>query len=462
MSSSLATVAFVIGILGLFAFERRQTKISWAAWIPMVWLFISGSRHVSAWMNGLGGAMSQEQYLEGSPLDAAVYGLLIVAGGAVLIARWKKVSRILMSNMPLVIFILYCALSVAWSDYPGVAMKRWIKSLGDYSAILILLTEAEPAAAVVGTLSRVSFVILPLSILFIKYIPALGRTYASHWVGTQFYVGVCDNKNMLGMVCMIFGFASVCRFLQVLRGPRKNKKQGLIVYGSMAASGVWLLLLSDSKTSLACFVLTSGLVVGHVYFKTLRRRAVVLMATAFTVGSSFAVLFLGIGSGALTHMGRNSTLTGRTDIWAALFTVPINPMLGTGFESFWLGDRLAYLWSIPIVYGITEAHNGYLEMYLNLGYVGVVLLAVMIWTGFRKITLLLQSNPGEGRLCFGYFLIALIYNFTEAGFRSTDLIWIGFILSVVLQTALSPVRKTRPAPSKRIDLHEDLPLSQVS
>jgi O-antigen ligase len=449
--------------VGLFALERdRAAKLSWAVWIPTIWLFISGSRHISEWINGLGGAMSEQQYLEGSPLDAGVYGLLILAAVIVLAGRKHRVAKVLHNNLPIVIFVLYCAISIVWSDYPGVAFKRCIKSLGDYTTILILLTEKDPGAAVRSALARVSFVVFPISILFIKYYPELGRSYASHWVGTQYFVGICDNKNMLGMVCMIFGFASVCRLLQILRGPRRERRKGSIVHVTMVAMAVWVLLLSDSKTSLACFVLTVGLVFAHTYFKAARQRVIVCLSVAFVIGCSFSVLFLGIGSGALNNLGRNSTLTGRTEIWAALLTVHINPVLGTGFESFWLGERLTYLWTFPIVNGITEAHNGYLEMYLNLGIVGVALLAVLIWTGFRNVLRLLERNPDEGRLRLGYFVIAMIYNFTEAGFRSTDLIWIGFILAVTSLPKQLHLRERRVVPLREMTPPEGAPVAWLN
>jgi O-antigen ligase len=161
-------------------------------------------------------------------------------------------------------------------------------------------------------------------------------------------------------------------------------------------------------------------------------------------------------------LGRNSTLTGRTDIWAALLTVHINPVLGTGFESFWLGERLTYLWTFPIVNGITEAHNGYLEMYLNLGIVGVALLAVLIWTGFRNVLRLLERNPDEGRLRLGYFVIAMIYNFTEAGFRSTDLIWIGFILAVTSLPKQLHLRERRVVPLREMTPPEGAPVAWLN
>jgi O-antigen ligase len=289
----------------------------------------------------------------------------------------------------------------------------------------------------------------------IKYYPEWGRAYASHWDATQFYVGVCDNKNMLGMVCMVFGFAGVWRVFHAWAGRRHERLKNVFVHGAVLAMAVWLLVISDSKTSLACFVLTSGLIAAHTFFKIGRRRAVVHTLVLAEILVCFSVLFLGIGSSALSSLGRNSTLTGRTDIWQVLLTVPINPIVGTGFESFWLGKRMQYLWSFPIVNGLNEAHNGYFETYLNLGWIGIVLLAVLFWSAYRNTLRLLDSDPEAGRLRLGYIVITVIYNFTEAGIRTSDLVWIAFVLAAIAlpqrlpsrrrMTQLSPAESSRAA-----------------
>jgi exopolysaccharide production protein ExoQ len=445
MSPSHAAVVYALGILGLFALNREpKNRTSWVLWIPELWLLIAGSRHVSAWL-GMSPTASQAQYLEGSPLDATVYALLIAAAMIVLFGRRRLVASLLRKNWPIVLFVLYCALSVIWSDYPGVALKRWIKSLGDYATLLILLTERDRATAVKQVLARVAFVLLPLSVLFIKYYPELGRAYAAHWDSTTNYVGVADTKNMLGMVCLVFGFAASWRLLQVWCGPRRGRIKGLIVQGTVVGMAVWLLILSDSKTSLSCFVLTTAVIAAHTFFKVARKRVVVHILVFTVVLCCFSVLFLGVGGGALKTMGRNPTLTGRTDMWDVLLTVPINPILGTGFESFWLGKRLAYLWTFPIVDGITEAHNGYLEVYLNLGWVGVMALMGLLWAGYKNVLRLLDRDPEAGQLRLGYFVIAVVYNFTEAAIRSTDLVWIAFILAI---TALPERAFTRVPAAK--------------
>lgn len=374
---------------------------------------------------------SPEQYLEGSPFDATIYALLLIAAIVVLLGRREAVARILRGNWPIILFVLYCALSITWSDYPSVALKRWIKSLGDYAMVLILLTEADWTHAIKQVLARAAFVLMPSSILFIKYYPDLGRAYASHWDATQFYVGVSDNKNMLGMVCMVFGFAAFMRIIEACSSPDRARIKTLIVHGIVLAMALWLLVLSDSKTSLACFVLASGVVAAHAFFRMARKRIVIHLMVATVVAVCFCVLFLGAGDSALQGMGRNATLTGRTDIWNILLDVPINPIVGTGYESFWLGERLTQLWSFQIVNGLNEAHNGYLETYLNLGWVGLAFLALLLWTGYRNVLNLLESDPSGGRLRLGFFIIVVVYNFTEAGIRTSDLIWIALILVMI-------------------------------
>lgn len=453
MSPSLAACLFVLGIFILFGSDREpKARTSPTIWLPIIWLLISGSRPISSWL-GRTSTITPEQYLEGSPLDAGIYALLLFSAVVLLIGRRRIVARVLQRNWLIVIFVLYCAISIAWSDFPGVALKRWIKSLGDYAMVLIVLTQHDCAGAIKHVFARVAFILLPLSILFIKYYPSLGRAYSLHWDGTQFFVGVADTKNMLGMTCMVFGFAAVWRILHTWSKPGRGRAKILVVHSILVAMAIWLLILSDSKTSLSCFVLTSGLIAAHTFSKVVRRHVVLHMLVAAVILCCFSVLFLGIGGGALEDMGRNPTLTGRTDIWAVLLSARTNPVFGTGFESFWLGQRLAYVWSFQIVDGITEAHDGYLEFYLNLGWVGVAFLAGLLWIGYRNILRLIKRDPEAGRLRLGLFVIAVVYNFTESGFRSTNLVWIALIFAI---TALPAARPANVAMAKCVPVKPTL------
>jgi O-antigen ligase len=72
--------------------------------------------------------------------------------------------------------------------------------------------------------------------------------------------------------------------------------------------------------------------------------------------------------------------------------------------------------------GIREVHNGYLETYLNLGWVGVTLLGTIVVTGYVKVVALYRRNPRVGAAPLACFTAAIIYNIFEAGLRSPGLI----------------------------------------
>ena len=436
MPQAIAGVIFALGILWLFVLDRdREIQTSKALWLPVVYLWIAGSRAVSEWLAAIGwGAAaplldSVDRYFEGSPNDRLVFAALLTLGVVVLLRRGRQVETLLRANGPMLVFFLYCAISVLWSDYPFVAFKRWTKAVGDPIMILIVLTDLNPSAAIKRVLARAGFLLMPLSILFIKYYPDLGRYY-SRWEGTQSFGGVTTNKNSLGMACLVLGLGALWRFLQVYRsreGTRRTKQ--LIAQGVVVAMVLWLLWIANSVTSLSCFALAGSLIVVTSFSALARKRAVIHLLVVVMLSAASSALFLDVGSGILETMGRNPTLTGRTEIWHLVLGLAGNPLFGTGFESFWLGPRLEKIWSI-YWWHPNEAHNGYLEVFLNLGWVGVAMLAVVMVTGYRDIVSSFQRDPDAASLRLAYLVAAAAYSLTEAGFRMMSPIWIFLLLAV--------------------------------
>jgi exopolysaccharide production protein ExoQ len=435
MIQFVGTVAVVIGIVGLFRFARDGSRTSKALWIPVIWLFLAGSRPVSLWFHIQQIGTSADAQLEGSPIDRNILTALIVSALIVLIGRGQKVGALLRANGPILLFLFYCGASIVWSDFPDVAFKRWIRAVGDIVMVLVVLTDANPSAAVNRFLARAGFVIVPLSILL-----DLGRGYEGS--AGKYYIGVTTGKNMLGMICMVVGLAAVWRFISLTkRGELRGRTRRLIAHGTIAAGAFFLVRMADSATSTACFVLGGCLIFATNRWAFARRPAVVHFVVASMLFMALYSSILNPDAGVISTMGRNPTLTGRTDVWKSVLDMAPDPLLGAGFESFWLGPRLKKLWSI-YVWQPNEAHNGYIEVYLNLGWAGVFLLALVILTAYRKVVRGLRLDMETGNLRLAYFVVALIYSLTEAGFRIFSSVWIVFLLSIVAGATLQRVKSS--------------------
>jgi exopolysaccharide production protein ExoQ len=422
MMQLAGALVVIIGLLGLFALDRlRRARTSQALWIPVAWLFIAGSRQVSLWLSA-DPLDFTDRNLDGSPFDRNIFAVLIAAALIVLIARRRKVGTLLRANGPILLFLLFCGASVLWSDFPDVAFKRWIRALGDIAMVLVVLTDPDSSAAVKGFLARTSFLILPFSVL-----ADMGRGF----IGRGYRYGLTTNKNTFGLIGMVLGLTAVWRFLTILRhGEREGSTRRLIAHGSLVAMAMWCLWTANSLTSTACFLLGSTLIVLTNRWALARKPAVVHLVVASLIFLALYATILNPNVGIVSTMGKDPTLTGRTELWSAVIAMNPSPWFGAGFESFWMGSRLTKLGNI-FVWRPNEAHNGYIEVYLNLGWTGVILLAVVMMTGYRKIVRGFRQDRDTGSLMLAYFFVAVIYSLTEAGFRIFSPVWITLLVAII-------------------------------
>jgi exopolysaccharide production protein ExoQ len=418
----------------LYRETRQQQGVSRAVWIPCIWLLILGSRPISVWLN-LGGRGGVDAMMEGSPTDRMVYLVLMMAAVTVVLYRRLQWGSIFRSNVPLVCFFAYCLLSLAWSDFPFIAFKRWFKSLGDPLMALILLSEAAPAAAVGSVLRRCAILLLPLSIVFIKYFPQLGKGY-SPWSGEAVYIGVTTNKNMLGYLLLVFGLFFLCTIFT--RGDRMDKTErrteiavSVLLLGMIA----YLMRLANSQTSVFALVASTAVVIVLGSSQVRKYFGPVALASVI-VGLSLEWLF-GISEFVITSAGRDMTLTGRTDIWAAALSLGQSSLFGSGFQSFWLGKRLETMWAAFPVFQPNQAHNGYLEIYLNLGWIGLLSFIALLIGFYRTMrgrlerAISLKADRTElilAKYSIGYLVAYLLYNVTEAIFQPLNFLFIIFLV----------------------------------
>ena len=152
---------------------------------------------------------------------------------------------------------------------------------------------------------------------------------------------------------------------------------------------------------------------------------------------------MGLDTQALFDLlGRDSTLTGRTDIWPyAITAIGDRPFFGWGYKAFWLDDG-------PVQQYITSdwlpfhAHNGFLELSLDIGIVGTSFFVIGwiagIWRGVRLVLTSTGAVPLWPLMTLICFVLSNITEATIATYNTFP--WVIFLSAFVyaIQKKKSP------------------------
>lgn len=447
MPPSLALLLVSVVIYWLFRRDLQFRKMSSPElWIPAVWISIVGSRAVTLWLLALGINATGSSNLEGSPVDMLVSLGLDIAAIVVLARRKFRWGEFVSRNKMLILLYLFCGLSAVWSENGFATFKRAIRDFGHIPVALVLLTELDPWDAIRVVFVRISYLVFPLSVVFIKYYPHIGRVPSRNF--TNMFTGVTMHKNELGEDVFVFGLIIVADLMALkLLGDKRDKVNERIRYGLLAV-GAWLLYTCQSVTNMICLPLACVLLwatarllqlpdTKRMLFRCLGVAAVVgLLQWAFDISGLVFEAF-----------GRDSTLTGRTEIWDMVRQVHTNPIVGCGFYSFW-STRAAREISELYMGTLGTTHNGILEMYLDTGFIGagLLILVLLVW-GQRSIKLMLEGTI-QGRVTFIYWLLAIGHNFSEVGYFRLTPIWFMLLL---LMIDCPPVYRALPVEESSFD-----------
>jgi O-antigen ligase len=354
---------------------------------------------------------------------------LILAALIINMRRGTQWSLLLKNNKALVIFYLYLLISVVWASSPFVSFKRWFKDVGNVVVAMVILTESNPIESIKAVFIRCGCLLIPLSLVFVRYFPELGRVYTIH-SGMMEVTGVTFQKNSLGAMVLVCGMILLWDLIE--RKWRERGAPDRIEYAlrvGVLLIGGYLLRISDSKTATVCLLLGTGVVLAPK-LPILRKNITKLARYAFVGGG---VLFgldklFGIKEAIVSSMGRDMTFTGRTDVWQALLDLHTDPVFGTGFCDIW--SNIGYRERLP-EWVAFSAHNGYLEMYLDGGVIGVALLVLLLLTVVFKIDRHLHGQSDYAVLRFAVLAITVLYAFSESIYGRISPNWFLFLLAAL-------------------------------
>jgi O-antigen ligase len=313
----------------------------------------------------------------GDPVNQLAFGLVLFGTLVLMLRHRREVLQGVRANALYFVLPALIVLSTAWSIEPSLTFKRGIETTGVFFFDLCIMVRLD-LDQVLKIASRTLIVSLLASVIVALALPAIGRELGPGLNGE--WRGVFAQKNQLGHVMAV---GAVIQLIVMLRARRLLVGASLLFAACLA-----LVALSQSATSLLAAIAATSLALAYAVM----RRGLTWGLVAALVAAAVLCLLVSIlavsSESGLAFLDRDSSFTGRSDLWPPVIDmVKLHPLFGWGFEAFWTPDNPNYElvrdvagWPAP------NAHNGLLEVALDLGLVGVAaLVVVLIWCAWRAV-----------------------------------------------------------------------------
>jgi len=286
----------------------------------------------------------------------------------------------------------------------------------------LVVSDPSPRQAMQSILRRTVYILIPFSMLLIKYVPELGIEF-HRWTGERMWIGVTLQKNGLGRLCVVCGFFLIWTLIRRWKGRdiAVSKHQ---TYAEVALLFLTFLLLKGpavaSYPATAVITLLLGIAMyGFLLWRQTKQARVspfsmtAILAALLVYGMAMPLVTSSATLGDfLAMLGRDTTFTGRTEIWSSLLPVASEqPFLGLGFGSFWTPIARYY-------FRVGEAHNGYLDMVLDLGVLGLFFIVMFLLSSCRKAVKGLAVDFDWASLWICCLFMAVLHNATESSLNS--------------------------------------------
>ena len=351
----------------------------------------------------------------GQPLTQAAFGLIYIALVLSLVRYRSAVVSLLKKEKWTALLCLWCLASVAWSVDPAESLRHLLALIGTSIAALFLALHYEPKEQLRLAALALGFgAIASLAVALV--LPSVGFTSDGSMQGIYYL------KNSLGRMMSLGAF---CFALQVFT-ERRNR----VLRTAMFLVCCVLLVLSRSATAIVVTALMlMFLPLCKVLCLSTRK---LIAATAVLLPFTAAAVLCAVESSdqILQALGRDASLTGRIPLWHLVMKeIAERPILGFGFSAFWhswegqrLSDTVAWDVAVP------HAHNGFLEIWLGLGIVGLAMVLISIGRNLIQALRTVRSQRDmEHAWPLLLIVFTILYNLTENSLLSANSApWIAY------------------------------------
>ena len=343
--------------------------------------------------------------------------------------NFRHIGRLMADPVTLLLlaYLAFAALSVLWSPVPGIAFRRLVLQAIVVLSLAISIVLADDRDAALDRILAVIAATVLINLAFVLLTPP----------GPIGHEGIYSQKNGLG-AAMAFAV------LFCIYGAATKRGRVRALFLALLLAAFYALVESRSKTSLGLAVLLPAIIgVTILITRPLRMNAALflLFCLAFALAGWFylsAMTRFGFEELSMLLFG-DETFTGRTVIWQfVLDVIARSPILGQGYSSFWgIGAGSIVEREAPgFVVGLLQAHNGYLDVLVENGIVGLAILLALIVAAFFSAARIAWRNPALCWLSMTLVLTVACHNMLESSwFRGYSLTWMLFVLAALLPRA---------------------------
>ncbi|MBW3575161.1 MAG: O-antigen ligase family protein [Actinobacteria bacterium] len=371
---------------------------------------------------------------DADPSLQAVWFALYLAAGGLLVGRALSGRPLRLPDPFLLGLVLIAVASTAWGANPEVTARRSLALVG---------------TALVGTLiastwsfeSVLRLVRWVMATAAFASIVVAGSPSAYDRVHVEALRGVFFHRNGLGRA-MAFAVLAVLLEAYLRRRVLRSDIALLVLFLSLVA-------LSRSATAIVVTTLTLSMtLVLPLLARTDLRLQVIGVCLLGAAAVVAAVGFAGVEPRDVAQLiGRDATFTGRTAVWAAAGdSIADRAVLGHGFAGFWVAGyppamRVAAVAHFP---GISQGHNGFIDILLQLGLLGLAAIGASIVLSGRRLWHRLRNDGDRTAAAMGAVLVFVLFtNLTESSFQQHS--FFMMVLVAVSASAARPGRRVTSA-----------------
>ncbi|QDL08866.1 O-antigen ligase family protein [Brasilonema octagenarum UFV-E1] len=350
--------------------------------------------------------------------------------------NWKSFLYVAQRDIWIWLLVGIALASVLWTVAPDITPRRSVLFLGTTGFGVYLATRYTMREQL-ELLAWMFGLIILLSFVFAIALPSYGlMTFQEKGIHAGAWRGVITHKNTLGRLMNV---STIVFLLLCLDNSLSQQKYKWLSWLGFVLSVV-LIILSTSKTAL--IVLLTLTIILPLY-KALRgnyNQIVPLVITVVLVVGTTATLLLDNLPLIATALGKDLTLTGRTDIWGVMLElIWERPLLGYGFNAVWQSwdnEVTAYLWR-TLEWESPYGHNGFMDLLAELGILGLIVFAISYITACIKGVMWLRlTKMVEGLFPLMYLTFLFMSNITESNLVVTNnIFWILYV-SIIFSMAV--------------------------